>query len=72
MKRTVHTRGTRRLAVSLVYPSAVCVPDAVPHQTVEQIVHQAHTEFAAGTVRDFVPLLVERAAQRKIAALAGS
>ncbi|MBC2894069.1 hypothetical protein H0B43_17375 [Rhodococcus wratislaviensis] len=55
-----------------MYPSAVCVPDAVPHQTVEQIVHQAHTEFAAGTVRDFVPLLVERAAQRKIAALAGS
>ncbi|MFC9557663.1 three-helix bundle dimerization domain-containing protein [Rhodococcus sp. NPDC056960] len=44
----------------------------LPHRTVEQIVHEVHTEFAAGTVRDFVPLLVERAAKRKIAALAGS
>ncbi|MFC0449426.1 three-helix bundle dimerization domain-containing protein [Rhodococcus jostii] len=44
----------------------------LPHQMVEQIVHEAHTEFTAGTVRDFVPLLVERSAKRKIAALTSS
>ncbi|MEN0139960.1 MAG: hypothetical protein AAGC80_32725 [Rhodococcus sp. (in: high G+C Gram-positive bacteria)] len=43
---------------------------AVPHDTVEQIVREVHATFDGGAVRDFVPLLVERSAERKIAALA--
>ena len=41
----------------------------VSHDTVEQIVHEVHATFDGGVVRDFVPLLVERSAKRKIAAL---
>ncbi|MFE7422043.1 three-helix bundle dimerization domain-containing protein [Rhodococcus sp. NPDC057529] len=44
----------------------------LPHQRVEQIVHEAHAAFDAGRVRDFIPLLVERSAKRTIATLAGS
>ncbi|WP_009476063.1 three-helix bundle dimerization domain-containing protein [Rhodococcus sp. JVH1] len=44
----------------------------LPHHRVEQIVHEAHTAFDAGRVRDFVPLLVERSAKRKIVALNSS
>lgn len=46
-------------------------PD-VPHDKVEQIVHAAHAKFDAGSVRDFVPLLVERSAKQTIAELANS
>lgn len=44
----------------------------LPRHRVEQIVQEAHAEFNAGTVRDFVPLLVERSAKRKIAVLVSS
>ncbi|MFD6059608.1 three-helix bundle dimerization domain-containing protein [Rhodococcus wratislaviensis] len=43
-------------------------PD-VPRASIEQVVHSAHAHFATGKVRDFVPLLVERAAREKIRGL---
>ncbi|RZL81882.1 MAG: hypothetical protein EOP32_13775 [Rhodococcus sp. (in: high G+C Gram-positive bacteria)] len=46
-------------------------PD-VPRESIEQVVHSAHRHFANGKVRDFVPLLVERAAREKIRGLVPS
>ncbi|MDV7246751.1 MULTISPECIES: three-helix bundle dimerization domain-containing protein [Rhodococcus] len=40
-------------------------PD-VPRESIEQVVLSVHGHFANGKVRDFVPLLVERAAREKI------
>lgn len=44
-------------------------PD-LPREGIEQVVRLAHEHFAAGKVRDFVPLLVERLAREKLQGLA--
>ncbi|MDT2009454.1 hypothetical protein FXW78_46685 [Rhodococcus opacus] len=46
-------------------------PD-VARESIEQVVHSAHRHFANGKVRDFVLLLVERAAREKIRGLVPS
>ncbi|MFC9769604.1 three-helix bundle dimerization domain-containing protein [Rhodococcus jostii] len=40
-------------------------PD-LPRESIEQVVHSAYAHFAQCTVRDFVPLLVERLAREKL------
>ncbi|QSE92482.1 hypothetical protein JWS13_29660 [Rhodococcus pseudokoreensis] len=58
-----------RRQVELVVDRLAVEHVGVPRHTVEQIVHDVHATFDVGAVRDFVPLLVERSAKQKIAAL---
>ncbi|MFE5701498.1 three-helix bundle dimerization domain-containing protein [Rhodococcus koreensis] len=58
-----------RRQVELVVDRLAVEHADVPRHAVERIVHDVHAAFDAGVVRDFVPLLVERSAKRKIAAL---
>ncbi|HEY9417634.1 hypothetical protein AXA44_27450 [Rhodococcus sp. SC4] len=46
-------------------------PD-VSRDTIDEVVRSAHGQFADRKVRDFVPLLVERAAREKIQELVTS
>lgn len=41
----------------------------VPPDTVTTVVHHNHARFDNSTVRDFVPLFVERGAKRELAKL---
>lgn len=67
--RAIMSADEERRQVELVVDRLAVEHAGVPRHTIEQIVHEVHAAFDAGVVRDFVPLLVERSAKRKIAAL---
>ncbi|BAH55947.1 MULTISPECIES: three-helix bundle dimerization domain-containing protein [Rhodococcus] len=46
-------------------------PD-IARESIEEVVRSAHAHFVNGKVRDFVPLLVERAARERIQGLVSS
>jgi len=45
-------------------------PD-VPPDLIQQTVHTSHQQFAGSTIRDFVPVLVERTAKTNLATRLG-
>ncbi len=45
---------------------------ALPADDVAAVVRQAYTQFQQSTVRDFIPLLVERRASEELSSLAGA
>ena len=45
---------------------------ALPPDDVAAVVQQAYTQFQQSTVRDFIPLLVERRASEELSNLAGA
>jgi hypothetical protein len=53
--------------VALVSDRLVARHPEAPRDAIETAVHQVYARFAASTVRDFVPLLVERYAADRLA-----
>jgi len=67
MSNEDETRAVTEVAQRLT----VSFPDVAP-DVIQDTVHASHQRFAGSPIRDFVPVLVERAAKSTLAAAASA